>query len=747
MGDEQMETARHVFAELAPLIAARRSMRLWNPTAVPSRFADRAQTLTHKLPDKPAAVPIYLHGRTRLLVLDFDAKHGHSPATVDHHVEHCLTLLHACGALTVSDRSTSGGRHILVPLAEGTTLPRTEIEPVLRALADRLPSLDITPMLNDRTGSITPPGSRCRDYGFRTLDGTLDHAAHALTVRSPVTFWPSFARLLSTNTGSGPSAARDDDRVRAGSRTSRAGSRATAPTSNGTPPDDPSRAWEGAGDHARLRARYRRHTPIPAVVLAFAREGHAPQQRWRAPNGRVDRSAARQSVLTAAALRGYSFTDLLAELPSQGGTWTGLADAYHRYGAQSHRALRRDWNSACHWTSRHAPEFLSHAHKNIKHTGGPTRATKHTGPQRRWLASAIAWTDAQWPNSPKRWTAHAALQALAHASTLNGAVHRGTPTVEFGGRSLSLMAGGMPETTLWQILREIRDLPGAPILRIRAATGHLADRYALITANLAGAPIPTSRARIARTPIQPVHPAWRVIGLRCRRLYETILDGTTNPADAFAAAALGRTAGYTALATLTTTGLIHHTHKTVRAGSTTLDHIARAHGLPARRQNTIARHRRERADWAAWLSARTSRPPRAPRTTSQAIPVRTQSKRTCTGTDRHGLRTTARSARTTPSEIPHAKQTIARRPSTTSRPHQPTPDTFAAPPIAIRGLPLTDAEIYIEATPRLGGHWLVLPDATTLYQRSTGTLTASTVPAALLRASSTWTQLHPLSSD
>lgn len=50
-----------------------------------------------------------------------------------------------------------------------------------------------------------------------------------------------------------------------------------------------------------------------------------------AHNGRLDRSAARQSVLTAAALHGYSFTDLLAELPSQGGTWTGLANAYHRY--------------------------------------------------------------------------------------------------------------------------------------------------------------------------------------------------------------------------------------------------------------------------------------------------------------------------------------------------------------------------------------------------------------------------------
>ncbi|WP_331758509.1 hypothetical protein OG225_40690 (plasmid) [Nocardia sp. NBC_01377] len=331
-------------------------------------------------------------------------------------------------------------------------------------------------MLNDRAGSITPPGSRCRDGGFRLLDGPRDHAVHTLTTRSPTAFWARLTELLDTDTR--PPPARDDHQARA-----------TARTSGDALPEDLSQVWEGLGDDARLRADYRRHTPFPTAALAFAPEGHAPQERWRAPNGQLDRSAARRSVLTAAALRGYSFTDLLAELPSHGGTWTGLANAYHRYGSHIHRALRRDWNNACAWTSRNAPEFLSHAHKNIEHTGGTTRATKHTGSQRRWLAAAIAWTDATWPNSSKRWTAHAALQALAHASVLNSALHCGTPTVEFGNRSLSLMAGGMPETTLWQILREIRDLPGAPILLIRAATGYLADRYALTTPTIADSPI------------------------------------------------------------------------------------------------------------------------------------------------------------------------------------------------------------------------------------------------------------------
>ncbi|MBF6371164.1 hypothetical protein IU469_36545, partial [Nocardia puris] len=85
----------------------------------------------------------------------------------------------------VSDRNPgNGGRHLLAFFAAGETYSRADVEPVLRRLADRLPTLDLTPMLTARTGSITPPGSATRDGHFRVLDGSLEDALAAVRQRS-----------------------------------------------------------------------------------------------------------------------------------------------------------------------------------------------------------------------------------------------------------------------------------------------------------------------------------------------------------------------------------------------------------------------------------------------------------------------------------------------------------------------------------------------------------------------------------
>ena len=68
------------------------------------------------------------------------------------------------------DQSTNGGRHILVPLAHSATVD--DLRPLLYVLAERCPTLDISPMLNPRTGCLTPPGSPCREGGHRTLLGS-----------------------------------------------------------------------------------------------------------------------------------------------------------------------------------------------------------------------------------------------------------------------------------------------------------------------------------------------------------------------------------------------------------------------------------------------------------------------------------------------------------------------------------------------------------------------------------------------
>ncbi|KPN46599.1 hypothetical protein AN933_25725, partial [Mycobacterium intracellulare subsp. chimaera] len=165
---------------LAHLIAARATVRLWNPAT--GKF-DRTSNLSSRLPRSPAAVMLYLHGRTQVLALDFDTKR-HSQHIVDTDFNRALTWITESGGVAVTDQSASGGRHILVPLAIGTAATVAEISALLRLLEARLPSLDKTPMTNAKTGCITVPGSPCREGGHRRLDGTLAAARQAFAERS-----------------------------------------------------------------------------------------------------------------------------------------------------------------------------------------------------------------------------------------------------------------------------------------------------------------------------------------------------------------------------------------------------------------------------------------------------------------------------------------------------------------------------------------------------------------------------------
>ena len=572
-------------------------MRLWSPGQ--DAFRDHGQQLTRKLPGQPAAVPLYVHGRARVLALDFDAKQV-GRDIVEDDVRRCVEWVHGCGGRTIVDRSTSGGQHVLVPLPIGTTVGRPDIEPVLRMLAAQLPSLDVTPMLNPSTGCITPPGSRCREGGYRQLAGALGDAVDALTVGSDAGFLGRLPTALNLEAprASSASSPKGPDGVRAVCTTP--SSAASANTG------ELAQRWEGGGDHARLRAQYRRSSPIPRAVRAFAVDGIAPAGRWRARDGRVDRSAARQAVLAAAALRGLSLADIRSYLPAAGGDWAGFDAAYHRYGRGADAALRRDWAKACDWVVQNAPKFLSSAHKTQEHTGGwwgePSRAAKQT----TWLAAATMWADAQWPGSPRRHTILALLQGLAHASVVTGGLVRGVPVVEIGGRSLSLMSC-LTETTVWQILRDLRDLPGSPILRTRRGAGIVADAYALVTPTVKRRRIRPDPIHIERARVETVHEAWSVLGLHCRKLYELITHhGLTTPADAITAARMSRASGYAALTILTTAGLLIHQHGRITTGPVHLDSIATAYGLPQARRERIERHRLQRTTWHDWLHNRFS---------------------------------------------------------------------------------------------------------------------------------------------
>jgi hypothetical protein len=552
---------------LAPLIGARPTIRTWNRAT--GKF-DRSRPLTSRLPRDPAAVLLYLRGRTQVLALDFDTKH-HPQAAVDDDFSRALTWVTEAGGTAVTDRSTSGGRHILVPLAIGTTATVAEISDLLRLLAARLPSLDKTPMTNPTTGCITIPGSPCREGGHRVLDGTLAAAIDAFTRRSDPALLPRLAAMLGAlQPNSGP---------------------ATLPHQSTAPVHT---AVTGSGAHARLRPEYTRITALPARITAYATTGRLP-----ADGSWPSHSEARQSVLAHAALHGHSLITVRA-LIAPGRPWhPGLAAAYTRYGHHADTALDRDFHKALTWAATNSPLFRPvRAQEQELHTRGGGR-----GPElhRSWLANALAWLDEEFRGHRYRWIGAAVYQALAIHAVRSGEVINGVAVVGVGGRSLSLATGLLSETTVWQFLRETRDRPGSPLVRTRVAQGRQPDSYALTRQHR----LDVSRQAINATRVEDVHMAWKIIGHRHRRIYELIVHRQlTDPKEVFAAAHIATSTGYAALGALCTAGLITRHHGHLGSGPVALNDIAAAHHLDEHRAQRIQRHQRERAAWHDWLSIR-----------------------------------------------------------------------------------------------------------------------------------------------
>ena len=539
----------------------------------------KTRRITDKLPTTMAAVYLYNQRRTTLLALDFDSK-THGIAQVDRDVERARSWLTECGARIISDRSTNGGRHLLVPLAIGTTASFDEIQPLMRQLQARLPSLDIKPMQNPVEGCISVPGTPCARGGHRVLDGTITDAVNALTERSAPTLLPE----LGARMGTLPSPA---------AKTPDTGSRAAYNHTTGT------------GDDERLIERLRWTKPFPADVAAFATagtmarmpEGGAPPRRkgrrktglWFSP------SEARMAVLLNAFLRGSSLADI-REASRPGGQWSGLGDSYReKHGVHADEHLAHDFRIVLADTSTLAPKANPSAHRiNYSHSAGAVE-----GPFGRWLAYALAWADHEFAGSPLRWTVRDVFQALAVKGALAGEMKSGTPVVGVGGRSLSLSAGLAAPTSVFDVLRRTREMVGSPIMLVRPRGGRDPDFYALTTTNPDRiSPVPLDRLRVT-----DVHPAWSVLGRQHRLVHDLIVHtGMTRPGDIYAAARVSARTGQLSLAALATAGLITRTGRSVHPGPVTLDDIAAAHHLDETLAERIARFRRERAAWHDWLA-------------------------------------------------------------------------------------------------------------------------------------------------
>ncbi|GAB4898278.1 hypothetical protein [Mycobacterium avium] len=559
-----------VWKALTRLIAApgRGHMRVWNPAT--DKFSDTAK-LTATLPSRPAAVYLYTKGRTRLLALDFDTKHRDQDA-VDADLAQAIAWITQCGGVVVTDRSTSGGRHLLCPLAIGTSASAHEITHLVRLLAARLPTLDITPSTNPTHGCLTPPGSPCKQGGYRLLDGPTDQAVQAFTTRSSPDLLPRLYVLL--------------------------GAIKPTPNRQDHPSVGDTAAYTvGSGDDLRLAPEHIRHDPLPAAIHDYATRGTlAPRDRAWPSN-----HEARMAVITAAIWRGHNLAGIRAMI-APGRPWhTGLGAAYHRYGSAADRALARDFTKALNWLIANPLLHRPPQHK-ITYSQGGSAGPK--GPQqiRAWLANAYAWTDREYRGQRYRWTVHAVLQTIALHAAMSGEVINGTPVVGVGGRSLSLGSGLLSADTIWRVLRDLRERPGSPLVLVRSHVGLDADTYALTMQNRAtGDPVGCERVRV-----EPVHNAWFVLGHHLRRIYELIANhGLTERADIFAAAAVSPSTGDAIITELEIAGLVRRAGRgKVSAGPVSLDDIAAAHQLDEIRERRTRDYQAERAAWREWLNRR-----------------------------------------------------------------------------------------------------------------------------------------------
>lgn len=566
------------WASLAPLVAARPTMRLWRAA---DGFALRARLTVHR-PAAPAAVSLFSRGRTRLLVFDLDAKRA-DPGAVVADRERIIGWLSECGARFVSDRSTSGGVHILVPLARA--VPIAMIEPLMRAAARSCPTLDISPMLHPRQGAITVPGSACREGGSRVLDGDLGAAVDVFGVRNRAELLTDLGELLGA---------------------------AAHPAGNSqaevTAPDE---FFEGEGDHAHLCETYRRGDPLPPSVVAFAETGVLPAHRRSA-------SEARQSVLVHAMWRGWSLAQVREQIAA-GQVWEGgLGAAYRRYLRRADGALVADWAAAQRFVLSAVQKVHACAHRRQVHTRGVGRNPR-TNLQRRWLAHAVRWCDTSLRSHPARWTVAAVLQALAVASVRSGSVVNGVAVVGVGGRSLSIGAGLVSEGAVWAALRMLRDTPGSPVLLVSAGSGVNADRYALVTPDVVDSNIDGP----GRPQVVDVHPVWSVIGQRYRRLYELISASPELTVTELAGAAcMSRSSTFDGIAELARVGLVVRRRGRVLITGLTLDQLGEQHSIGEYRAERIQAHQDARAKWREWLATREnpSVPPAEPAAQQVQLP-------------------------------------------------------------------------------------------------------------------------------
>ena len=520
--------------------------------------AGRARPLPAEPPDQPSTIPTFDPGMAsgRVLPLDLDVSRG----DVGHQAAEVGLLLERIGARTVADVSPSGGRHVFVPFS--SLLPWRELRDLARAIALRFPAVDPAPMAN-LGGQISPPGSRHKSGGWRTLTTPLSEARAAVEHPNGPEVWNA---LL-------------DEFAAEAQRVETDATPADLPESTSAELDDTGIPWI-----PRLGGR----APLGAGLEHVARTG--------ATRGR-GRSEARMAVLCAAAARGWQLADVRAAVAS--GAWKGFPGLYHRVSepGRLERLLPLEWRKAIGFAAGEKNVRGWHT-SDLNHAppAGESLTSAEYGHIRRWVTACdVALED---PGRVKGWGGRVIAVRLVLLALAQAAMVSGSSTVEFGVRNLALHSA-LSSRTVARVLRLLRDEDDPLIDLVSPRRLARADRYELrIPARYADS-ARWRRRRAGR--IAAAHPVFLVLGGMAALVYQELGADEARNAELARAARLAVSTASAALRVLAGHGLAVRGRGGWKRGPADLDAVAESTGAADLHRERAERYRQDREGWRARL--------------------------------------------------------------------------------------------------------------------------------------------------
>ena len=548
--------------------------------------ARHARPLPADPPGQPCTVPVYDPGAGtgRMLALDLDPgradrgvddvavghqheRHAVPAAAVTAQAEAIAALVTRSGGQVLADVAPSAGRHVYILF--GAALPWRELRDLCRAIALRFPAVDPAPM-SSMGAQISPPGSRAKRGGWRTLTTPLSEALAAVEHPNGPEVWDALLREFAAELHQ--VLLHHDDQ-----------------------------GLDRHGDNQLIAELD--DVGVPWVPRLGGRANLGPELAHTARTGRwdrtryADRSAARMAVLTAAAARGWQLADVHAAVTSA--AWKGLPVLYYRASepGRMDRLLPYEW--------RKCVAFVT-GEKNVRHwlTSDKTHAppapidgADEFGLIRQWMTgTGCAAAD---PERARRWGRRSVAIRQLLAAIGQAAMVSGASVLEHGTRNLALHAC-LSQRTVSRLLRFLCAEPD-PLLDV-VSRGRMAraDRIALRIPDAYADSVRWRRRRAGR--IDGIHPAFLVLGGTAALVYQ-VLDGTeARGAEVARAARLSTSAISAALRVLAEHGLAERGPGGWRRGPVALADVAESTGAADLHRERAERYKRDRESWRARLA-------------------------------------------------------------------------------------------------------------------------------------------------